>query len=79
MERYLFCLVAVALIDLGICTVIWPAKVILQSRDRGKESRPPTAGEIWTTRIVGLALVAGGGYGLYALLTGLPGAEFSPA
>jgi hypothetical protein len=78
-ERYLFCIVPVGLIVLGVCMVIWPAKVVLQNRDKGEETRPPATGEIWVTRVVGLALVAGGGYGLHALLTGLPGAEFSPA
>jgi hypothetical protein len=67
---------ALALMAAGVCMVIWPAWVALQDRDEG-DRRPVTAGEIWTMRLVGAALVAGGGYALYAILWGMPGAEFS--
>jgi hypothetical protein len=79
MDRFLFSIVPLAFIVLGVCMVIWPTKVILQNRDKGEETRPPTVSEIWRTRLLGMFLIAGGGYGLYALLSGLPGAEFAPA
>jgi hypothetical protein len=78
MDKYVFGLVALAFAVLGVCMVIWPAKVVTANRDSGEEARQPTAGEILTMRIVGVALILGGLYGLYAILTGMPGAEFFP-
>jgi hypothetical protein len=78
-ERYLFGGASVALITLGVGLVLRPAAVIALNRDAGEERRPPTAGQILRARILGVVLMAGGGYFLYALLTGMPGAEFSPA
>ena len=79
MGRFLLFSVPLAFLVLGVCMIIWPTKVILQNRDKGEETRPPRGSEIWRTRLLGIFLIAGGGYGLYALLSGLPGAEFSPA
>jgi hypothetical protein len=56
---------------------VWPAWAALKSRDDG-DSRPPTAGEIWAMRVIGVLLAAGSWYGLYAILTGMPGAEGPP-
>ena len=78
MDRYLFSVVAVAIIVLGIAFVFWPASLIILNRDAEERFRPPTAREILRARLLGLVLIAGGGYFLYALLTGMPGAEFSP-
>jgi len=75
MERIAFSCVAVALIGLGVSMVVWPAWVVLKSRDED-DNCSLTSGEIWTTRVVGVGIVLGGGYGLYALLTGMPGADF---
>ena len=75
MEQFVFSCVAVALMVLGLGMVIWPDRVALQSRDQD-DTHPPTAGEIWMMRLLGVALLAGSGYGLYAILTGMPGAEF---
>jgi hypothetical protein len=76
MERFVLSCMAAALTVCGLCMVIWPAWVALENRDQD-DSRPVTAGEIWTMRLVGASVVAGGGYALYAILTGMPGAEFS--
>jgi hypothetical protein len=76
-DRYIFGLVAVAFILLGICMEFWPDKVVFKNRDEG-DTRPPTASEIRRMRVLGLFLIAGGGYGLYCLVMGVPGAEFFP-
>ena len=52
-----------------------PAWVAMKNRDDG-DNRPLTVGEISTMRVAGAFLVAGSCYGLYAMLTGMPGAEF---
>ena len=78
MERYWFCVVPVALIALGVCLVLWPAEVVSLNRDDAEGPSPPTPGETLRVRALGVALVAGGGYALYSLLTGMPGAEFFP-
>jgi hypothetical protein len=75
MERIVFSCVAVALIGLGVCMAVRPAWVVLKSRDED-DNRPQTSGEIWLTRVVGIAIFLGGGCGLYALLTGMPGSDF---
>jgi hypothetical protein len=74
MERIVFSCVAVALIGLGICMVLWPAWVMLKSRDED-DNGPLTSRAIRTTRVVGVGIVLGGGYGLYAILTGIPGSD----
>jgi hypothetical protein len=79
MDRILFSILPLAFVVPGDCMIIWPTKVIMQNRDRGEETHPPTDSEIWRTRLLGVLLIAGGGYGLYAMLSGLPGAEFFPA
>jgi hypothetical protein len=75
MERFLFHFVVVAGIGGGLCMAVWPRWVALKNRDEG-DDRPLTVGDIWTMRVAGILLVAGSCYGLYALLTGMPGAEF---
>jgi len=74
MERITFSCVALAFIGLGVCMVLWPAWVVLKNSDEDDE-RPLTSGAIWTTRLVGVGIVLGGGYGLYAILTGMPGSD----
>ncbi len=66
MERFVFSCGACAFIGLGFCLLVWPAWIARINRDEG-EDHPVTESEL------GLA-----GYGLYALLTGMPGGEFSP-
>jgi len=60
---------------LGVCMVVWPVWVVLKSRDEG-DDRPLSSGEILATRVAGVAMVVGGVYFLFALLTGMPGADF---
>jgi hypothetical protein len=76
MERYIFCVVPAGLTVTGVCMVLWPGAVVAQSRDRD-DPTPIPAHQVWLMRGLGPALVAGGAYGLYALLAGLPGAEFN--
>jgi hypothetical protein len=78
LDRFLFSIVPVAFMGLGAALVIRPAAVIALNRDSGEEPRTPTPREILKARILGGVLIAGGAYGLYALLTGMPGAEFFP-
>jgi hypothetical protein len=75
MDRIVFGCVAVGLMGLGVCMFIWPAWVVLKSRDED-DKRPLTWGEIWTTRVVGVGTALGSGYGLYAIVTGMPGSDF---
>jgi hypothetical protein len=75
MDRLVFGGIAVALLGLGLCMVIWPGWITLNSRDDG-DDRPLTIGELWAIRVVGVGMVFGCAYGLYAMLTGMPGAEF---
>ena len=75
MERIAFSCVAIALVGLGVCTVVWPALVILKSRDGG-DNRPISSGQILATRVAAVGMILCGGYFLYALLTGMPGADF---
>ena len=77
MERFIWECLTVAGIGTGVCMAVRPRWAALHSRDDGDTS-PPTAGEIWAMRVVGVFLVAGSWYGLYALLTGMPGAEGPP-
>lgn len=74
-DRIMFGCLAFALMGLGVCMIAWPVWVALNSRD-DDDRRPVTSGEIWVLRVVGVGIVFGGGYGLYAILTGMPGAEF---
>jgi hypothetical protein len=76
-ERIVFAGVAVATIVFGVCSVVWPAWVVLRSVDEG-EKRPPTLGEIWFIRLVGLFALFVGVNGLYAIVTGMPGADGPP-
>ena len=59
------------------CSVIWPAWVVLKSVDED-ERHSPTVGEIWFIRLVGLGALLVGVQGLYAILTGMPGAVGPP-
>lgn len=76
MERFIFSCVAIALMLLGVHMAIWPAWIILADRETGDS--PPTSGEVWRMRLLGIILAALAGYGLYALVTRMPGAEFFP-
>jgi len=77
MERFAFGFVAAAFMLLGVAMIIWPDWVISKNRDKD-DSRAPTKGEILSTRVLGAVFIAVGAYGLYAILTGIPGAEFFP-
>jgi hypothetical protein len=78
MERVIFGGVAVAFMMLGVGLLFWPAWFIRHDREQDNVPRPPTPGDIWRMRMVGIFLIAGGGYGLYCILAGVPGAEFFP-
>jgi hypothetical protein len=67
------------MVVLGAVLLFRPAGVIMLNRDATEPSRPPTTGEVFRTRLLGLLLVTGGGYLIYLMLTGAPGAEFFPA
>jgi hypothetical protein len=75
MDRFTFTGAAVAMMLLGTGMVVMPGRVISASRDQG-DDRPPTAGEVWRTRLVGVFVASGSAYSLYALVTGMPGADF---
>jgi hypothetical protein len=75
MQRYIFHLVAVIGIAGGLCMAVRPALVALQNRDDG-DDRALTVSEIWMMRVAGVLIAALSCYGLYALVTGMPGAEF---
>jgi hypothetical protein len=77
MERFLLGGLMTAGIAAGVCMVVWPAWAALKSRE-DNERRLPTVREIWFMRVVGVAVVLGSGYGLYAVLTRMPGAEGPP-
>ena len=77
MERIVFGGVAVATIVFGVCSVVRPGWVVLKRLDQ-QEKRPPTGGEIWFIRVIGVGALLGGVSGLYAILTGMPGAEGPP-
>lgn len=79
MDQFIVSVAVVALFALGAALTFWPAGVIVLNRDAAEEPRAPTAREVRLARLLGLILMAGGGYILYALLTGMPGAEFFPA
>jgi len=78
MEEFIFGGVAVAFILLGAGLLFWPAWFIREDRDQAEKARPPTQLEIWRTRVLGIVLIGAGGYGLYCILAGVPGAEFFP-
>jgi hypothetical protein len=75
MERIVFSCAAVALIGLGVCMVVWPVWIVIKSRDED-DNRAVSSGQIFATRVAGVGLVFLAGYILYALLTGMRGADF---
>jgi hypothetical protein len=77
MEEILVGSIAVATIVFGVIAVVFSEWAVLHSREDNDQS-PPTALEIWFIRLVGVGALLGGGYGLYAILTGMPGADGPP-
>jgi hypothetical protein len=77
MEQIVWIGVAAATIVFGVCSIVWPAWVVVKSVDEG-EKHVPTLEEIWFIRMVGLGAFFGGVYGLCAMLTGMPGADGPP-
>jgi hypothetical protein len=75
MDRFIFMGVGFAMMNLGVGMAIMPVRVIEVSRDHG-ETRAPTVGEVWRTRLAGIVVAAMSGYMLYALVTRMPGADF---
>jgi nucleoside permease NupC len=76
MERFLFSCVAVAWMLLGVCMVIWPAWIVSLNRDK-EDTRQTTSGEILQMRLLGILFAVLAGYGLYALVTKMAGAELN--
>ena len=76
MDRFIPAFITVAMMLTGLCMLLWPAQIALQSRDSDDAATPATPAEIWQMRVLGLILIAGGAYGLCAVLMNLPGAEF---
>ena len=62
---------SVATIAFGAVSVLCPKWAVLHSREDNDQS-PPTTGEIWFMRVVGVGALFGGVYGLNAILTGTP-------
>lgn len=78
MERLPFFCAAVGMIVLGGLMVIRPDWILRM--EGGEPDRcPPTAGQTWRMRCLGVTIVGAGVFFLYALVTRMPGAEFSPA
>jgi hypothetical protein len=48
--------VAVAFIGLGVCMVVWPAWVVLKSRDEAA-NRPVPLGRLGAMRLVGVGII----------------------
>jgi hypothetical protein len=78
MAQIIWAGLAVVSIGAGVCMVVWPAWAVLKSRQDHDDRRPPNVLEIWFMRVVGIAIALLGGYGLYAILTGMPGPEGPP-
>ena len=63
--EFVFSGIASALITVGLCMMIWPARMTGQRRD----GRWPTADEIMQKRILGIGLAAIGVFTLYMVLS----------
>jgi hypothetical protein len=74
MDRFVFSCVGIAMMGLGLCMVVWPGWIMLKSRDED-DKRPLTGSEIWTTRVIGFGIMIACAYGVYALVTGMPGGD----
>ncbi len=74
MDRFVFVCVGAAMMGLGLCMVVRPGWVVLNSRD-ADDDRPLTGSEFWATRVAGIVMVMVCGYGLYAIATGMPGGD----
>ena len=68
---------SVALMVFGVVAVVCPGWAVLHSRE-DKDQSPPTTGEIWFIRVVGVGAFLGGVFTLYANLTGIQGAPAGP-
>jgi hypothetical protein len=77
MERIVISCMSVVLMGVGVVMVVWPSWAVLKSRE-DNDGSPPTAGEIWFMRLVGVGCAFGGCFSLYATLTGMPGADGPP-
>jgi hypothetical protein len=67
----------VALIGLGITMLALPAWIVRKNRD-DDDPRPVTMWDVVSTRVLGVCVIILGGYILYAVVTNMPMAEFSP-
>ena len=75
--QILFGCMSVALMGVGVISVFCAGWAVLHSRENNDQS-PPTTREIWFMRVVGVGAFLGGMYALYAIVTGMPGAEGPP-
>ena len=74
-DRFILAFVSVSLMVGGVVLWIWPAAAAIQNRD-DDTATPASALEVRRIRIAALLMIAAGGYGLYATVMNLPGAEF---
>ncbi len=74
MERFLWGIVPVGLMAVGVSMILWPAKMIVLNRDDKEDTSAPSAGEVWWMRVVGVGALIAGVYILYRLLGGTWGA-----
>jgi hypothetical protein len=61
----------------GLVAAVLPGWAVLHSREDNDQS-PPTTGEMWFMRVVGVGAFFGGAYGLYGILMGMPGSPGPP-
>jgi tRNA A-37 threonylcarbamoyl transferase component Bud32 len=72
MNRIVSGFVGAAAVVTGVCMASWPAWIILKIRDEDDE-QPTAPSIVWLIRLGGIGLVIVGS--LYAIFTGMPGAE----
>jgi len=74
MEHFVWCGMALAVMVGGGRMALLPGDAVVMNRDDAKDASPPSAGEVWQMRVVGMILVEAGAYFLYLILSGAPGA-----
>ena len=76
-EKIFFGFMSVATMVFGVVSVVFSRWAVLHSREDHDQS-PPTTGEMWFMRVVGVGAFFGGAYGLYGILMGMPGSPGPP-
>jgi len=83
MDKYLWYIVPIGFMAVGVYMAVWPREAVLHDRDDQEDITPPSRSEIWYTRGIGIAVFIAGAYGLYRMLGGTwgagpPGVPFDP-